>query len=109
MADASSSSDTSTFSILRKLSKVMFMQKLNPLWAYIPGVLSLRDGMKNLLRERKGLNVFKEREEERHARLQEKFLLAQQQHKQHQMQMLTMMQQQNRAIIELMEKFTSPK
>ena len=58
MADASSSSDTSTFSILRKLSKVMFMQKLNPLWAYIPGVLSLRDGMKNLLRERKGLNVF---------------------------------------------------
>ena len=51
----------------------------------------------------------KEREEERHARLQEKFLLAQQQHKQHQMQMLTMMQQQNRAIIELMEKFTSPK
>ena len=51
----------------------------------------------------------KEREEECHARLQDKFLLAQQQQQQHQMQMLNMMQQQNRAIIELMAKFTSPK
>ena len=51
----------------------------------------------------------KEREEERHAWLQEQFLLKKQQQQQNQMQMLNMMQQQNRAIMELVAKFTSPK
>ena len=69
----------------------------------------LREKVKQDLAVRQEEVRRKEREEEPDARLQEKFLLAQQQQQQHQMQMLNMMQQLNRAIIELMAKFTSPK
>ena len=69
----------------------------------------LREKAKQDLAIRKEEVQRKEREEERHGRLQEQFLRSQQQQQQHQMQMLNMMQQQNRAIIELMEKCTSPK
>ena len=69
----------------------------------------LREKVKQDLAVRKEEVQRKEREEERHGRLQEQFILAQQQQQQNQIQMLNMMQQQNRAIIELMGKFTSPK
>ena len=69
----------------------------------------LREKVKQDLAIRKEEVQRKEREEERHGRLQEQFILAQQQQQQNQIQMLNMMQQQNRAIIELMGKFTSPK
>ena len=69
----------------------------------------LREKAKQDLAARQEELKCKEREQERQTQLQEQFAQAQQQQQQQQMLMLNMMQQQNKAVLELMAKLSQPK